>query len=268
MEINRSNIFELVDRCQVKPDKDYGQNFLLEPLIAKKIVDALDADKNDLTLEIGPGLGSLTHFLTDQTKLEVCDIDSRMIDFLKIFYKDSLTYILNDVRKIEVDKYDKIIGNLPYNITTELVTFLLMNAKKAKKMILMCQLEAFNRFYDLSGENYGPVSVLLHLLGDIEKVLVVKAGSFYPVPKCQSIVFSYKSNPKTDYDNAIKVFKFTKVLFNNRRKTIYNNLKNYLSSADKTNEVLSELNLNSQLRPENISPEIYLKMYLLIQNKI
>ena len=268
MEINRSNIFELVDRCQVKPDKDYGQNFLLEPLIAKKIVDSLEVTKSELTLEIGPGLGSLTHFLVDQTQLEVCDIDFRMIDFLKVFYKDRLTYILNDVRKIDIAKYDKIIGNLPYNITTELVTFLLLNAKNAKKMILMCQLEAFNRFYDLSGENYGPVSVLLHLLGDIQKVLVVKAGSFYPVPKCQSIVFSFTLNPKTEYENAVKVYKVTKALFNNRRKSIYNNLKNYLSNTDKANEVLSELNINPQLRPENISPEIYLKMYLLIQNKL
>ena len=268
MEINRSNIFELVDRCQVKPDKDYGQNFLLEPAIAKRISDSLDATKNDLTLEIGPGLGSLTHFLVEQTQLEVCDIDSRMIDFLKIFYKDSISYILNDVRKVDVSKYDNIIGNLPYNITTELVTFLLLNAKNAKKMVLMCQLEAFNRFYDLSGENYGPVSVLLHLLGDIEKILVVKAGSFYPVPKCQSIVFSFSSNPKTEYEYAAKVYKFCKVIFNNRRKTIYNNLKNYLSSGDKANEVLSELNINPLLRPENISPEIYLKMYLLIQNKL
>ena len=128
MEINRSNIFELVNRCNVKPDKDYGQNFLVEPQIAEKIVDVLDVEKEDKVLEIGPGLGSLTHFVANKCNLDVCDIDSRMIDFLKIFYREDINYILDDVRKIDVSIYDKIIGNLPYNITTELVTFLLLNS--------------------------------------------------------------------------------------------------------------------------------------------
>lgn len=268
MEINRANIYELVNRCQVKPDKDYGQNFLLEPLVAKKIVDALEAGQNESTLEIGPGLGSLTHFLFEQTNLTVCDIDSRMIDFLKIFYENKIEYVLNDVRKIDISKYDKIIGNLPYNITTELVTFLLLNAKQVKRMVLMCQLEAFNRFYDLSGENYGPVSILLHLLGDVQKLFVVKAGSFYPAPKCQSVVFTFSSNLKTEFDTAVSVYKLAKSIFLNRRKTIANNLKNVLSNSYKANEVLSELNIDPMVRPENISPEIYLKMYLLIQNKL
>ena len=161
--------------------------------------------------------------------------------------------------------FDKIIGNLPYNITTELVTYLLLNSWNTKTMVLMCQLEAYNRFADLSGENYGPVSVLLHLLGSIEKLLVVKAGSFYPAPKCNSVVFRINLNRDADLETATKVYKFAKSLFLNRRKTIYNNLKNYLSSADKANEILNKLGIPQNLRPENISPEIYLKMYLEIQ---
>lgn len=268
MEINRSNIYELVKKCQVKPDKDYGQNFLLEPSVANRICEYLSLDNNDKVLEIGPGLGSLTHFLVNRCHLTVCDIDSRMINFLKIFYKEDIEYILDDIRKIDVASYDKLIGNLPYNITTELVTYLLLNSQNTKTMVLMCQLEAYNRFADLSGENYGPVSVLLHLLGSIEKLLVVKPGSFYPAPKCNSVVFRININPVVDLKTATSVYKFTKSLFSNRRKTIYNNLKNYLSDADKANKVLSELELQQNLRPENISPEIYLKMYLMIQNKL
>ena len=265
MEINRSNIYELVDRCQVKPDKDYGQNFLIEPNVANKICDYLNIDSNDKVLEIGPGLGSLTHFMVGKCHLTVCDIDSRMIDFLKIFYKEDVEYILNDIRKVDVTKYDKIIGNLPYNITTELVTYLLLNSWNTKTMVLMCQLEAYNRFADLSGENYGPVSVLLHLLGCIDKLLVVKPGSFYPAPKCNSVVFRINLNQNVDLETATKVYKFAKSLFLNRRKTIYNNLKNHLSSADKANKILNTLGVPQNLRPENISPEIYLKMYLEIQ---
>ena len=268
MEINRSNIYELVDKCQVKPDKDYGQNFLIEPTIAEKICGYLNVDKNDKLLEIGPGLGSLTHFLVEKGHLTVCDIDSRMIDFLKIFYKDNIQYILDDIRKVDITKYDYIIGNLPYNITTELVTYLLINSQNTKSMVLMCQLEAFNRFYDLSGENYGPASVLLHLLGSIEKLIVVKPGSFYPAPKCNSLVFKINLFENKDLKTAKEVYKLAKSLFLNRRKTIYNNLKNYLSSGEKAQIILDKLGVAQNLRPENISPEIYLKMYLLIQNSI
>ena len=268
MEINRSNIFGLVNRCSVKPYKDYGQNFLVEPEIANKICGFLSLNKEDSVLEIGPGLGSLTHFLAGSCNLTVCDIDSRMIDFLKIFYKDEITYILNDIRKVDVLRFDKIIGNLPYNITTELVTFLLMNARETKQMVLMCQLEAYNRFSDLSGENYGPASILLHLLGDANKLLVVKAGSFYPVPKCSSVVFSFKKKEDANYEDAIGTYKLAKSLFLNRRKTIYNNLKNYFGDASKAELLLKELGVNQMDRPENISPSIYLKMYQLIQNKL
>ena len=105
MEINRSNIFEILKNTDIRPDKDYGQNFLLEPEIAKSIVDLLEIKEDDRVLEIGPGLGSLTHFLDQQTsQLTVCDIDSRMIDFLKIFYKDKVEYILNDIRKVALNR--------------------------------------------------------------------------------------------------------------------------------------------------------------------
>ncbi len=265
MEINRHNVYELVSKCSTKPDKDYGQNFLIEPSIASKICDYLNVEEQDSVLEIGPGLGSLTHFLTSKGYLTVCDIDSRMIDFLKVFYKDDINYVLNDIRKVDVSNYDKIIGNLPYNITTELVTFLLINAKKAKKMVLMCQLEAFNRFYDLSGEKYGPVSVLLHLLGDIKKLLVVKPGSFYPAPKINSVVFEFNRFEIDDSD-IIGTYKLASALFLNRRKTIYNNLKNYLGNNEKATKILELAGIDQMLRPENISPEIYLKMYHLIQD--
>ena len=266
MEINRSNIFEILKNTDIRPDKDYGQNFLLEPEIAKSIVDLADIKEEDSVLEIGPGLGSLTHFIDlKNCHFSVCDIDYRMIDFLKIFYKDRITYINNDIRKVDITIYDKIIGNLPYNITTELVEFLLLSGINAEVMVLMIQLEAFNRFYELSGEDYGAISVLTRLMCNVEKHFVVKPGSFHPVPKCKSVVFTLTRKEDVDYDSIIGTYKLAKSLFLNRRKTIYNNLKNYLSSGDKASELLSKLNLDPQLRPENIKPEIYFQMYQLIQ---
>lgn len=262
MEINRTNINELVNKCNVRPDKDYGQNFLIEPLISERIVAALELNKEDKVLEIGPGLGSLTHFMVGKCDLDVCDIDSRMIDFLKVFYKKDVNYILDDVRKIDVSKYNKIIGNLPYNITTELVAFLLLNSQ-AIKMVLMCQSEAFARFFEISGEKYGPLGVMLHLLGESKKLLTVKPGSFYPAPKCDSCVFVFSYCPLCDREIILGVYKMCKTLFLNRRKTIFNNLKNYSNDVDKINEILNKLGIEGNKRPENISPNEYLEMYRL-----
>ena len=260
MEINRNNINDIINKSDAHPDKDYGQNFLIDPEVSKRIVGTLEVDSHESILEIGPGLGSLTHFLQDYDDVTVCDIDERMINFLKVVYQEKIKYILNDVRKIDVSSYDKIIANLPYNITSELVTFLLCESN-AKRMVLMCQQEAFNHFYDVSGKEYGPISVLIHLLGDIKKILTLKPGYFHPAPKCNSLVFSFDYKPVVDKEIAIKVFKMSKALFLNRRKTIFNNLKNYLGDKNQAEAVLNELKIDFNKRPEDLSPMLFLEIY-------
>ena len=265
MEINRQNIQEIIFKSRLNPDKDYGQNFLLEPTICQKIVDALELKNGEEVLEIGPGIGSLTHFLSlvDGVKTTVVDIDVRMINFLKIIYQNSnIEIVENDIRKHDVRNYDKILGNLPYNITTETVNFLLLNARKCQRMVLMCQLEAFNHFFDITGKEYGPSSILVHLLGNIKKLFVVKAGSFYPVPKCQSVVFSIDINPTLDIHVIKKIYALSKQLFLNRRKTIYNNLSHFLNDKETATKVLNSLNIPLNKRPEEILPEQYVKIYL------
>ena len=224
MEINRSNIFELINKASLQPDKDYGQNFLVEPEISNKIVQSLNIKDKETIIEIGPGLGSLTHFLSPyKNNLTVVDIDLRMTNFLKVVYQeDDINIVENDIRKVDVSNYDKVIGNLPYNITTETIQYFLINATKAKRMIFMIQSETLNHFLDISGKEYGPTSVLIHLLGNVEKLFVVKAGSFYPAPKCSSVVFAINIDSSKDRSKAIKAFKLSKQLFLNRRKTILN----------------------------------------------
>lgn len=263
MEINRNNINKIMMEYYVKPDKDYGQNFLVEPPICEKIVDLLEIQKDEKVLEIGPGIGSLTHFLSlKEGELSVVDIDERMISFLKEKYRRSeIEFITNDIRKTDISNYDKIIGNLPYNITTEAIVYILLNARRANKVVIMCQSEAFNHFNDVSGKEYGPASVLLHLLGTCNKKFVVKPGSFYPVPKCNSTVFTIDLYKNVALDDIKKVYLFAKQLFINRRKTIYNNLSQYLKDKEKTNEVLNQVGILPNTRPEEISPEKYLEMY-------
>ena len=269
MEINRSNIFEIINKASLQPDKDYGQNFLVEPEISNKIVQSLNIENKETIIEIGPGLGSLTHFLSPyKNNLTVVDIDLRMTNFLKVVYQeDDINIVENDIRKVGVSNYDKVIGNLPYNITTETIQYFLINATKAKRMIFMIQSETLNHFLDVSGKEYGPTSVLIHLLGNIEKLFVVKAGSFYPAPKCSSVVFAINIDSSKDRSKAIKAFKLSKQLFLNRRKTILNNLVNYLKNKDVAYKVCEDLEINPLSRPEQLKPEIYLAISEYLCNK-
>lgn len=263
MEINRDNVFEIINKAGLKPDKDYGQNYLLDVSICEKIVSYLQVENNEKILEIGPGLGSLTHFISlYHNPTTLVDIDQRMVDFLKVVYQSpSINVVREDIRKFDVSDYEKIIGNLPYNITTETVIYLLENAKKAKKMVLMCQAEAFNRFNDLAGKDYGPASILVHLLGSIKKECLVKPGSFYPAPKCASIVFTVSLNQTIDRDYCLNVYKMAKNLFLNRRKTIYNNLSSFLGDKNTAETILNELSISLNKRPEELSPQVFVNIY-------
>ena len=136
----------------------------------------------------------------------------------------------------------------------------MLNARKAERMVFMIQSETFAHFFDIEGKEYGPTSVLIHLLGNIEKLFVVKAGSFYPVPKCNSTVFAINIDTRVDYSAAVNAFKVAKQLFVNRRKTILNNLVNYLKNKDLANKLLNDLNINPLSRPEQLKPEIYLSI--------
>lgn len=264
MEISKSNVFELLNITGARPSKDFGQNFLIEPTICNKIADVLVTNESDDILEIGPGLGSLTHFLLQKPgKLTCVDVDAKMISILETIYKVSkVNLVLNDVRKIDLEPYSKIIGNLPYNITTELIVFLLEKATKCKQLVFMIQAEALNRFVELKGKDYGPASVLIHLLGSIKKQFIVRAGSFYPAPKCNSVVFEINVEDKYPRELVLEVYKLAKKLFLNRRKTLMNNLSN-VCGKEKAVEIFQKLGIAETARIEEISPENILEIYKL-----
>ena len=267
MIIDRKVINDIVKGLGISPNKDLGQNFLVDPLVCEKIASALDFNENDDVLEIGPGLGSLTHFLVNKSKsFEVVDIDTRMCNFLSTVYSEKEVKITNDdIRNVDVSRYTKIIGNLPYYITTELITFLAEKSSNCEKLVFMIQTEAVNRFLDESGKEYGAASVLCHLLGKPKRLFSVKASAFYPAPKCGSTVFEIKLDKNVDREKMISVYKMAKQLFLNRRKTLLNNLGGYIGDKEKAASVISKLGLSLTVRPEEIKPEIYIKLYNLVK---
>ena len=140
-------------------------------------------------------------------------------------------------------------------------SYLLENARNAKKLVLMCQAEAFPRFSELSGKEYGPLSVFIHLLGNVSRKLTVKPGSFHPAPKCSSIVFEINVLHHKDYDHIFSIFNFSKSIFSNRRKTIHNNLSSCLDDKELSLKVLSEVGIPANKRPEELSPDTIAKLY-------
>lgn len=267
MLIDRKVVNDVVKGLGLSPNKDLGQNFLVDPIPCEKIANALELNEKDYALEIGPGLGSLTNFLVNKSsKLDVVDIDTRMCNFLSTVYKENEANIINeDIRNVDVAGYTKIIGNLPYYITTELITFLLEKSANCEKMVFMIQTEAVNRFLYESGKEYGAVSVLCHLLGTPKRLFSVKASSFYPAPKCGSTVFEVKLNKNVEREKAIAIYKMAKQLFLNRRKTLLNNLGGYLGDKEKASAIISKLGLPLTVRPEEIKPNTYVELYNLIK---
>lgn len=258
MEINRTNIRVILANNNIVPSKEYGQNFLVEPTVAKRIVDLLELNDSDDIIEIGGGVGSLTHFLLENNhNSKVLDIDANISHFLDKYYPGHV--ICSDAFKYDFSSYNKIISNLPYSVTTDLLVYLLVNAKACSRFVFMCQKETLSHFTNIKGSEYGPASVLIHVLGNIKKQFDVSPNNFVPAPKCVSSVFVINVNNRLDID-YLSFYRFVQALFSNRRKTILNNLTG-LVGKERANEMLTKLNIPVSTRPEQIKPEIFFDLY-------
>ena len=258
--VNKESIKDLMDAAFIEPTKDKGQNFLIDVEKAKNIVNLLKNNANSKVLEIGPGLGSLTYHLEERcNNLTLIDIDSKIISYLNYEVKPHVNLVLEDALKYDLSPYEYIISNIPYNITSDLIEHILISAINLKQCILMCQKENYYHFSSLFGSEYGPLSILIHLLGNIKKAFDVGASSFVPRPNCTSTVFSIDIDHSKNRENAISTYFMASKLFLNRRKTILNNLGN-LIGKEKAKELLDKLEINPLSRPEELSPETFLKI--------
>lgn len=267
MEINKENITHLLKETDIKPSKNKGQNFLINPLISSKIVGLLSLNEKDNVLEIGPGLGSLTHFINIYKKFDTVEIDSNICDLLDYFYKKKDINIINkDVFKCDISNYNKIISNMPYNITTKLVEFLMLNAIKCERFVLMGQEETIKRFLTKNGKDYGVINVLISLVGEVKDSFVVSPNNFVPAPKCKSKVFVIEKNLKYDFSSINGIYKLAKQLFLNRRKTLFNNLSN-ITNKEIATDVLIKLNIDNKTRIEQLTPKAIADIFFSLKNR-
>ncbi len=265
MIIDSTTIKEIFKTLNISANKNLGQNFLINPSISEKIVNLLDVKDNEKVLEIGPGLGSLTHYL-EEYDLDVVEIDKKLSKFLSDSYPN-LNIITNDILKVDVSKYDKIISNLPYYLTTEIVTYLLLNASNASRLVLMMQKEAINRFIDdVNQKSYSPIGILIQLIGSIKKEIAVSRNNFYPIPNVDSVILTIDLDINKKTKENYQIYNMCKSLFINKRKTILNNLTSYLKDKQKAILALQECKIPLNYRPENIDVNSYIRLYNYLNN--
>jgi 16S rRNA (adenine1518-N6/adenine1519-N6)-dimethyltransferase len=230
-----------------RPRKRFGQHFLHDPRVLEKIVDALSLKSSDFVVEIGPGEGALTRLLFEKTKnLEVIEIDrdlAAQLQQYKVHVADALEFDYS-----VFPRGARIVGNLPYNISTPLLFHLARYADRVRDMHFMLQLEVVERMVAAhSTPEYGRLSVALQARFKMKKLFNVSKGAFRPPPKVESAVVRLEPLPeqrKLDDDLLRRAFSA-------RRKT----LRNALPGID-----FAALGIDAGLRPENLSPEDYVRL--------
>ncbi len=253
----------------VKPKKKLGQHFLTDENIAKKIVNALDCENAESVLEIGPGTGVLTRWLKDKkVPYYLIDIDAESIEYLHATYPSLSKYIVEgDFLKLNLDEFFSsdlhIIGNFPYNISSQIFFKILDAVDKVPEVVCMIQYEVAQRISSKPNcKQYGILSVLLQAYYDIEFLFKVPPQVFNPPPKVDSGVIRLKR--KKDYKTAIpcdkKLFKtIIKTAFNQRRKMLSNSLKSIEGFEKIENPIMKK-------RPEQLKVEDFVSLTRLIEN--
>jgi 16S rRNA (adenine1518-N6/adenine1519-N6)-dimethyltransferase len=215
---------------KIYPKKSLGQNYLIDENISKNIVGLFNVSRSDNVLEIGPGKGALTKYLTDKTNnLTVVEIDDNNCKILKENFP-SLNVINEDFLKTKLsgDKSNRIIGNIPYNITSEIIFMLIDNRKFIKDALLMLQEEVAQRLAsNPNSKEYGIPSVFVQAFSKPGLLFKVSKNCFYPKPKVDSriIYLDFRQSMENKINNEVFFRKLVRAAFGNRRKTLHNSLK-------------------------------------------
>ncbi len=262
--MNEKEYFEEVKSYKLLANKSLGQNFLVNSQMAEKIVSLLEINKEDKVLEIGAGLGSLSYFLAKSSgNCELIDIDERMLMFLDEHFKDEKNVVVKrqNILKYDLSGFTKIIGNLPYYITSGIIEKLLVDGKDTKRFVLMTQKEVYPK---LLKTNESPLSLFLNYVADISSPIDVSRNNFAPIPHVDSVVFVITPNENIKNKDNEKLFKLIKQLFLLRRKNILNNLTNVVKNKEKAKEILSKLGIDTNKRPEELPIEFYINLLKLL----
>ena len=257
---------------RIKAKKSVGQNFLIDKNILKKIVDVGNINSNDKVLEIGPGTGNLTEYIVkaNPKTIIVVEKDFNLTKLLKNKFKKKVKIINDDILKISEDFYNEkfiIYGNLPYNISTQILAFWCLSKKiKVKKLILMFQKEVADRIVaKVNTKNYSRITILSNWKFYIKKLFDINPECFSPRPKIKSslLEFTPKKNI-VDIKYPKNIEKITNIFFSQRRKMVK---KNFIKLFKNFDEVSKLVNIRLTDRPQNIPIEKFLEIIKIFENK-
>jgi 16S rRNA (adenine1518-N6/adenine1519-N6)-dimethyltransferase len=254
----------------MRAKKSLSQNFLINQGAAKRIVDSMDLGQDDMVLEIGAGKGALTkHLLEKARKVFAVELDKRLCDYLDKAFGESenLKIIQRDILKVDftdlVDSPDKfkVVGNLPYKITSPVLELLLEQKDRISLCVLMVQKEVAARICAHPGtRDWSPLSIGIQLYSKAEVLFHLKPSSFSPAPRVESSVIRliFLPEPKVTLPDEDFFFRVVRAAFSQRRKILLNSLSNNLSLPKRElTLILNEVHIDPQRRPETLSIEEY-----------
>ena len=261
---------------KIIPKKSLGQNFLIDKNIIEKICNSGNVSQSDTVLEIGPGTGNLTESILKKKpkKFYIIEKDERLIKNLSEKFDNKLIIINEDILNYDLKLLSNtnliIFGNLPYNISSQiLINFINYSSSKFsyKKLVLMFQKEVADRILaEDNSKNYGRLSIFSSWKLDIKKLMDIYPSSFFPKPKVMSSLLIFE--PKNNYikfNNSQNLEYITNIFFNQKRKMIKKPL-NILFKDSKS--VVDELDLDINLRPQNLKKDTFYKICLIYEKLI
>lgn len=261
----------LLKKYNIRADKRLGQNFLIDDKVINEIITGANIDKDDFIIEIGPGLGTLTSKLLEKAKKVTCiELDDKMVKILEDRFKlyENFEIIKNDVLKIDLKelisarkkecKNVKVVANLPYYITTPIITKLLEEDLNLESITVMVQKEVADRLIETpGGKNTGAITYCIHYYSEAQSIIEVPKEAFIPSPKVTSKVVKLKLRKEYEVEvkDKKKMFKIIKNAFTQRRKTLLNSLTNtnIFENKKQGETLLENLGIDINIRPERMT---------------
>ena len=249
----------------IRAKKSLGQNFLIDKNIIKKIIES-GSIENKNVLEIGPGTGNLTDAILEKKpkKLVVIEKDTKLSNNLREKYNNQIEVINDDILNINEKKINNeefvVFGNLPYNISTEILSKWILNLDKDKfwftELILMFQKEVADRILaKFNTSKYGRLTILANWKLKIKKICDINSDSFFPKPKIKStLLYFLPKNNIVNFNNPKNLEKITRIFFSQRRKMLR---KPYKQIFNNNTEIIEKFNIDLNLRPQNLNLDVY-----------
>lgn len=266
----------ILDKYHIHANKNLGQNFLIDDETVEGIIKAADIKKEDLIIEIGPGLGTITKELLERAGKVICiELDSRMIEILnerfalydnfKLINKDVLKVDLKELIENEKFSTTKIVANLPYYITTPIIMKLLEDKLNVKTITVMVQKEVADRLIAEPGKGEtGAITYAINYYTKPHTVIQVPNTAFIPAPKVNSTVIQLEvqKEPIVKVENEEKLFELIKIAFMQKRKTLLNALanSNKYGTKEEIENKIAEVGLDLKIRPEKVTLEEYARL--------